>query len=138
MFLMLYPEYSGYPQEGQGAQVGSQFPPREPNSTRRAEGAYQNDYQAGVGFPPASPPFRPAVYFQNWNGILTWNYWQEVFNPNEYRRLVRENTTQRVMLGRTGLRDRVDRRPIDVRNYALNTKSYTPGSFEANRPYGGG
>jgi hypothetical protein len=101
-------------------------------------GAYENDYQAGIGFPPAGPPVRPAIYNQNWNGLLAWNGWQEMFNPNEYRRIISNNRSQAVMLGRTGLRDRVDRRPIDVRAYALNTKAVTPGTFVADRPYGGG
>lgn len=128
----------GYAPPIEGAQVGSQPTPRDESALKRVVGYVNRGHDAPVGYPPDSPPFRPAQYNLSRNGLLTSDTWQEFHYPNEYRPAIRDYSTNRVMLGRLGLRDKVDRRPIAIQQYALNTKAATPGTYIATVPRGGG
>lgn len=138
---------SGHRQEVEGAQVGSQFAPRNRTALRRVTGGFP--VGASMATSPSQAPagglrdhdhFRPAQYNQNWNGQLTSDTWQEFHYPNVYRPIISNNRALSVMLGRTGIyaNARMDRAPIAIQQYALNTRAVSPGTYSARVPRGGG
>jgi hypothetical protein len=128
----------GYDPPVEGAQVHASVTPRDDLSLDRVIGYVNRGADAPVGYPPDSPPFRPAQYNLNRNGLQTSDTWQDFHYPNEYRNTIRDWSTHITLQTRLGLRDRADRRPIAIQQYALNTKAAAPGTYVATVPRGGG
>jgi len=130
-----------YPQGKVGAQVGSNQTPRDDGSTLAIKQLNQSQQLWWVpdGAAPLRPAFRVATYNQNWEGLRTWNSWQNMVYPNEYRKPLRDQSTQFVLnVARTdSFRRPRAPTPIAIRQYALNTRATTTGSFRPVRPKAG-
>lgn len=102
---------------------------------QNVRGADTGDYSATYGGHYPSGPNRIAVYQENWSGFSSWQTWDRLDNPLEYRQyLSRGNVsdTMQLLLVRNAPQP-IQSAPIAIQQYALNTQLvYNGGSDYGN------
>jgi hypothetical protein len=128
-----YPKFSGgsYPQGRIGAQVGASVLPRDAHATFAVRDLNASAHAIEIQPDPYDRhAFRPATYNQNWEGLLTWNAWQQMNYPNQYRNLLVEQSTQARMRATQQIYRKAPR-PIAITQYALQAKTAALGNYKA-------